>query len=199
MKTQYLIVCLAVLLILSLGAVIAAGPGNTGVESAQVPGHAVRPILTTAVGPNSVTYWDSGSHGFLREELPPSPGTVLRQISAADITIPAGATAMFVTPLDVPSIVNGAPTSVRNVYLVWNGARGCNITNVKVFTGFFFYDGAGGFNTNFIGTGQVRNVTLNLGGFYPVLNGLSMQWSIKNSATTEKLASIYAYGAQIRY
>ena len=199
MKKKYMIAGLALLLILSLGAVIAVGPGNIGAVSYQAQSQAARPISAAAFGGgNTITFWDSGTHGFLRTE-PDSPGTLGKQITAADITIPAGATAKFITPLDVPSNFNGHPVAVKKIFLQWNGDTGCTITNVQVFSGFFFFDGAGGFDTNFVGTGSLQNLTVNLGGFYPVSNGLSMQWSIRNSAGSPKIASIYAYGAKIQY
>ena len=196
MKKTYVTAGLALLIILSLGAVFAVGPENTGAD--QVQSLAARPVTAAALTGNSMTFWDSGTHGFLRTE-PDSPGTLGKQITAADITIPAGATAKFITPLDVPSNVNGHPTVVKKIFLQWNGDTGCTVTNVQVFSGFFFFDGAGGFTTNFVGTGSLQNRTVNLGGFFPVSNGLSMQWSIRNSAGSPEIASIYAYGAKIQY
>ncbi len=198
MKTKFLIACLAVLLLISLGAALAAGPGDTGVAADQAQSQAARPISAAAAGTSTQTFWSSGTDGFLRTE-PASPGTVGKQITAADITIPAGATAKFVTPLDLPSVINGRSTSVRRIFLEWNGSSSCTITNVQVFSGFFFFGGAGGFPTNFVGTGNVQDLNVDLGSSFPVAHGLAAQWSIHNSAGSPQLASIYAFGARIRY
>ncbi len=198
MRTKYLVAGMAILLILSLGTAIAISPGNGGGEIGQADGKTAQPISTAVTGTQIVKFWDSGTHGFLRTE-PDSPGTLGKQISAADITIPSGATARFITPLELPSVVNGQPTSVKKIFLEWNATSACTITNVQVFSGFFFFDGAGGFPTNFVGTGSVQDLTLDLGGNFPVSHGLSMQWSIHNSAGSPQIASIYAYGARVNY
>jgi hypothetical protein len=198
MNKMYMTAGLVLLIILSLGAVLAVAPGNTGAVADQAQSQAARPVRAAVLTGNSMTFWDSGTHGFLRTE-PDSPGTLGKQTTAADITIPSRATAKFITPLDVPSNVNGHPTVVKKIFLQWNGDTGCTITNVQVFSGFFFFDGAGGFTTNFVGTGSLQNRTVNLGGFFPVSNGLSMQWTIHNSAGSPEIASIYAYGAKIQY
>ncbi len=197
MKKQYLIACLAVLVITGLGIVIGVGAGSNGKDS-QTLYPPSSPISAAAFGTTSTTFWDAGSNGFLRTE-PASPGTLGKQISAADITIPPGATAKFVTPLGVPSSVSGNPTAVNNILLQWNASSSCTITNVEVFSGFFFFGGAGGFARSDVGTGTLQNLNVNLGAFYPVANGLAMQWSIHNSASSPQIASIYAYGAKIRY
>ncbi len=195
MKKLYVVLAfLGMLLLLNLGVVLATQSENNG-EDEESPFQVAQPVSVTAVGKNSMTFFDSATNGYLFD--PGLGSTVEFGITIAVLAIPANSIGQFGTPLELPAKINGKTTAVRYLYLQWIGYPGNEITRVTVFSG---YNEIKSMPTSYIGTGTLQNITVDLGAYYPVPSGLGMVWEIENPDTSSAHDNeFFAYGAKIRY
>ncbi len=194
MKNLYLATFLGMLLLVNLGVVLAVTSGNNG-EDAESAFQVAQPVSTTAVGKNSMTFFDSATNGYLFN--PGSGSTLELGVTDAFMTIPANSIGQFGTPLELPAKINGKSTAVRYLYLQWVGYPGNEITSVTVISG---YNEIKDMTTSYVGTGALQNITVDLGAYYSVPSGLGIVWVIENPDTTSSHGnSFLAYGAKIRY
>ncbi len=195
MKKLYMaLALLGILLMLNLGAVLAIQSGNNG-ETAESSIQVEQPVAITAVGKNSMTFFDAATNGYLIDTS--SGATLSKAITNAFMEVPANSIGEFGTPLELPAKINGKSTAVRYLYLQWLGDSGNNITRVTVFSGSYEIKSM---PTSYIGTGSLQNITVDLGAYYHVPSGLGIGWEISNSDPTfSHFSEFYAYGAKVRY
>lgn len=189
MKTRY---SSALIILLAASLVVCACGESAGGRVRPVPVPSPAPVVS-ADATRSMTFWSAGNTAF---KCAYDPGTFSLTPYGGELRIPAGNATYFETPLSIPSLVNARPCTFRSVYLLWNAPAGCSIESVIVWSGGAFVRDV---PVGEPGTGEDQRLTVDLGAPYPVLQGISADWKVNNTAGNEGTCTVLAYGTRIKY
>lgn len=194
MKTKLISGAFLIMLVILIAGT--AGAVSGGPETVK-PGAGITPLSSTLDAKKTMSFWSRGSSAYIPDQFVSvtiAKGRGTSSVTTAPYTF--GDNGIFSTPLALPAKIDGQPTSVRYVYLNWDGDPGCTLTHLDLYSGTSTIASQ---NVSYTGTGTTQLVTIDLTTWYPVPGGLDIDWTITNIAGEYRHNVIHSYGAKIRY